>query len=125
MAGVQKFEDLRVWREASAFCDRIGAVIQASSFQRDADLRAQLNRAALSTVANIAEGFLRGRRKEFVQFLRVASGSNGEARALLYAARGRKYLADEEAEPLIESTNVIGRMLRRLIESLESEPPSA
>src|SRR5512132_46997 len=104
MPGVQKFEDLRVWREASAFCDRIGVVIQAPSFQRDADLRGQLNRAALSTVASIAEGFLRGRRQEFVQFLRVASGSNGEARALLYAARGRKYLADEEAEALIEST---------------------
>ncbi len=124
MAGVQKFEELRVWQEASAFCDQIGQVIRSPAFQRDPDLRGQLNRAALSTVANIAEGFLRGRKKEFVQFLRIASGSNGEARALLYAARGRDYLTEEDSQPLIEATNVIGRMLRRLIETLEERRSS-
>ena len=83
----------------------------------------QLNRAVLSTLANIAEGFVRGGESELVRFLRIAAGSNGEVRALLYAAEGRGYLPKTESDPLVERTNVIGRMLRKLMESLRAGGP--
>jgi four helix bundle protein len=117
--GVSKFEDLRVWQEARLLVDEIGGLIAQDQMQRDRPLRDQLNAATLSTMANIAEGFLRGRRKELVQFLRIAAGSNGEARSLLHAATSRKYLTLEESGRMIGRTNSIGRMLRRLMESLE------
>jgi len=117
--GVSRFEDLRVWQEAKALCDDVGGLIRRPELERDAPLRDQLNRAVISTMANIAEGFLRGRRKEFIQFLRIASASNGEVRALLHAAEGRRYLSAAECQRLVASTNGIGRMLRRLIETLE------
>jgi four helix bundle protein len=117
--GVSKFEDLRVWQEARVLVDEIGGLITQDQMQRDRILRDQLNAATLSTMANIAEGFLRGRRKEFVQFLRIAAGSNGEARSLLHAATSRKYLSPEDSGRMIGRTNSIGRMLRRLMESLE------
>ena len=74
----------------------------------------QMNAASLSTVANIAEGFVRGGRKEFAQFVRIAAASNAEARALLHAAFGRRYLAKGEYDRLVEMTESVGRMLRVL-----------
>src|SRR5215210_498402 len=100
--------------------DEIGGLIMQDQMQRDRVLRDQLNAATLSTMANIAEGFVRGRRKQFVQFLRIAAGSNAEARALLYAATDRKYLTPPESSRMIGRTDDIGRMLRRLMETLHA-----
>jgi len=73
-----------------------------------------MNGASISVMNNISEGFMRRRDREFAQHLRYAAASNGELRACLYAAQGRGYLDSTEAEGLIEDTNIIGRMLRRL-----------
>ena len=61
---------------------------------------------------------MRKRDKEFNYFLRVAAGSNGEARNLLHAASDRQYLTEAESVGLVEQTNSIGRMLRALQRSL-------
>jgi four helix bundle protein len=122
--GVNRFEDLRVWQLAKSFSDEIGGLIHRDSFKRDAAMAGQLNSATISTVANIAEGFLRGGRKEFAQYVRIAAGSNGEARALLHAAHGRHHLSQEEYGRLVEMTESIGRMLRVLEQRLrEPRPP--
>jgi four helix bundle protein len=122
--GVVRFEDLRVWQVAKCLCDEIGALIQRPSLQGDHAIKAQLNAATLSTMANIAEGFMRGGSKEFAQFVRIAAGSNGEARALLHAAFGRKYLDKDEYERLVEMTQSIGRMLRVLEQRLRAPRPT-
>lgn len=88
-------------------------------FCRDAELSEQMNAASLSVMNNICEGFLRHRDKEFMQCLRIAAGSNGEVRSCYYAAQGRKYIAPEEAALLIEETNIIHRMIRRLQSTLK------
>ena len=119
--GVNRFEDLRVWQLAKAFSDEIGVVIQGSALQKDSAISRQLNAASLSVVANIAEGFVRARSKEFVQFVRIAAGSNAEARALLHAAHGRGYLGNEDYGRLVEMTQSIGRMLR-VLERRLTEP---
>ena len=111
---VYRFEDLRVWQAAKQQCNRVGMLIKRPEFQRDRDLSEQLNAASISVMNNISEGFLRHRDKEFLQFLRVAAGSNGEVRSCYYAAHGRKYIDDDESTELIELSNVIGRMIRRL-----------
>ena len=116
--GVARFEDLRVWQAAKAFSDEIGGLFHRGVLHHDVDLRRQLNTASLSTMANIAEGFVRARHKEFAQFIRIASGSNAEARALLYAAEGRGYLSGPDLARLIEMTNKIGAMLRTLEKQL-------
>ena len=73
--GVVRFEELRVWQAAKCLCDEIGALIQRPSLQNDDAIKNQLNAATLSTMANIAEGFMRGGSKEFAQFVRIAAGS--------------------------------------------------
>jgi four helix bundle protein len=115
---VYRFEDLRVWQAAKLQCDNVARLMKTPEFQGDAALAAQMNRAALSVMNNISEGFLRHHDGEFMNFLRIAAGSNGEVRSCLYAAQGRGYLPDAAASELIEATNVIGRMIRRLQSTL-------
>jgi len=73
--GVKRFEDLRVWQEARALSDDIAPVLRRAALADDPKLRSQLGAAVASIMSNIAEGFIRRRRKEFTQFLRVAAGS--------------------------------------------------
>jgi four helix bundle protein len=117
---VYRFEDLRVWQAAKRQCDRVGELIKRPEFRADGALSGQLNGASISVMNNISEGFLRHRDKEFMQFLRIAAASNGEVRTCYYAALGRKHLSDAEAGELVESSNAIGRMIRRLQSTLKA-----
>ena len=120
--GVDRFEDLRVWQAARQQCDQLGALLRRPGFRTDRGLSDQLNRAALSVVFNITEGFLRRRDKEMMQFLRYAIASNGELKAGYYVAEGRAYLAAVEAAALIERNDHIARMLRRWYATLPGKP---
>ena len=117
--GVTRFEDLRVWQAAIEQSNKVSALTNRPEFVRDLELSRQLNAATLSVANNVSEGFLRNRDREFMQFLRIAAGSNGEVRSCLHAARGRGYIDKAESEVLIEGSNIIGRMLRRLQQKLE------
>jgi four helix bundle protein len=78
-----------------------------------------MNGAATSVAFNIAEGFLRRRDKETLQFLRYAISSNGELKAGYYVAEGRHILAPAEKPALIQLNESIARMLRRWSSTLE------
>ena len=119
--GVYRFEDLRVWQAANGFAGEIRAVLRQMTESKDFALADQLNRAAVSTVANIAEGFVRRGRRDFTRFVRIAAASNAEARALIHVARARGYLQQRDYERLVESTNAIGRMLSALSRSLATQ----
>jgi four helix bundle protein len=116
--GAARYEELRVWQAAREFSRNVATLFERGTFRRDFHLCNQLNDASGSTMANIAEGFLRHRDREFAYFLRVAAGSNGEARSHLYVAHDRGYLTDTDLQRLIEKTNQIGRMLRALERTL-------
>ncbi len=118
---VDRFEDLEVWQAAREFCRELAPVLKRSSLRADFPVWQQLNAAAISTVANIAEGFLRNTRRELTRYLRIAAGSNGEARALIYVAMDRGYSTTPEFQHLVASTNASGRMLRSL-EHAQSRP---
>src|SRR5579859_5051238 len=96
--GVDRFEDLRVWQAAKAQSDRVGVLLKQPEFKRDFELSSQMNRAALSVMLNISEGFLRRNDREMRQFLRYAFAANGEVKATYYAAEGRRYLSSTEAQ---------------------------
>ncbi len=82
-----------------------------------------MNAAALSVMFNIAEGFLRRRDKETLQFLRYAFASNGELKAGYYAAGGRHYLVVTETTELIALNESIAKMLRRWQGTLDTRRP--
>jgi four helix bundle protein len=122
MATVKQFEDLHVWQEARALVREVYKVTKQRAFYRDFALRDQITRAAISSMSNIAEGFERGSRKEFIQFLNIAKGSNGEVRSQLYVALDQQYLQQKTFEVLCEAALALSRRLAKFINYLETYP---
>ena len=77
---VKYFEELEVWKEARQLTREVYRLTSDSKFSKDFGLSNQIQRAAVSIMSNIAEGFERGGNPEFIQFLYVAKGSCGETR---------------------------------------------
>jgi four helix bundle protein len=81
-----------------------------------------MQRAAVSTMSNIAEGFERGTAKEFINFLYVAKGSNGEVRSQAYVALDLGYISQAECNALIQPCEKLSRRLYNFIEYLKRTP---
>jgi len=120
---VARFEDLVVWQKAMRLCVAVYKATRERDFARDFGLRDQIQRAAVSILSNIAEGFDRNSRAEFARFVAIARGSAGEVRAQLYLARELGYLGDEEARELLAMCVEVTRMLVALRKSLEVAVP--
>ena len=89
MATVQKFEDLICWQKGRELTKQIYKTFKNCS---DFGFRDQIQRASVSVISNIAEGFERGTKAEFLNFLYIAKGSAGEVRAQLYVGLDVGYL---------------------------------
>jgi four helix bundle protein len=122
MATAQHFEDLGVWQDARALSKLIYSVTKKREFYRDIDLRRQIRAAAVSTMSNIAEGFERGTRKEFVHFLNIAKGSNGEVRSQLYVALDQEYVTETRFAELKSAAVSLSRRIAKFVRYLESCP---
>ena len=120
MATVLKFEELEVWREAKRLVKAVYSATRQGAFAKDFGLRDQLQRAAVSIMSNIAEGFERGTNKEFVQFLHIAKGSAGEVRSLLYVAFEIGYLDERTFKIMTDSAISISRRLSKFIKYLQN-----
>ncbi len=97
MAKVDKFEDLKVWQESRIL---IGFVYGLMKTNKDYGFKDQIQRASVSIMNNIAEGFERNSDAEFKRFLDIAKASCGEVRSMLYLAEDLKYMTVIEAEDL-------------------------
>ncbi len=124
MATVSRFEDLKVWQAAERLVRAIYSVTNEGGFAKDFGLKDQIRRAAVSTLSNIAEGFERGTNREFIQFLTIAKGSNGELRAQLHVALGQAYLSQAAFDPLRTESEVLSRQLAAFIRYLQGKAGS-
>jgi len=84
-------------------------------------LTSQLRRASVSIPSNIAEGYGRGSRKEYLQFLGIAQGSLKELETQAILAERLNYSTTAQIEKLLEDTDRLGKMLGGLIRSLKTE----
>jgi four helix bundle protein len=116
---VWRFEDLLVWRKAKDLCVLVYRATNGGPFAKDYGLRDQIQRASVSVMSNIAEGFERDSRAEFNRFLAIARGSAGEVRSQVYLARDLGFLREEDATDLLASCGEITRMLVALRKSLQ------
>ena len=118
MATIRTFEDLELWKIAREFSQMIYKLTDHESFAKDYSLKDQIRRSSGSMMDNPAEGFERGGRKEFVQFLVIAKGSAGEARAQLIRALDQKYISKQEFEDAVSLAKHFSSKTQRLIEYL-------
>jgi four helix bundle protein len=115
---VNSFEDLWVWQKGIDLVKRIYLLTGEGSFNRDFGLRDQIRRAAISIPTNIAEGYERSSRKEYLQFLNIAKGSAGEVRSLLRVAHDIGYVDQENYQEIRTSVLDLSRYLSNQIKSL-------
>jgi four helix bundle protein len=120
MATVQRFEELEIWKEARLLCIRIFEITSAKNFPKDYGFIKQINDAAGSIMDNIAEGFERGGRKEFLNFLGFAKGSSGDVRSQVYRAIDRKYINHEVYYELLNILLNISKKTGSLINYLNT-----
>ena len=99
---IKNFEELEIWQIARRLTQEVYTLAQTSKLSRDYGLRDQMQRAAVSTMSNIAEGFERGGNQEFGQFLYVAKASCGELRSQLYVALDQNIYQSASSKRMID-----------------------
>ena len=120
MAMVERFEDLIAWQKARELTREIYGATRQGTFVRDYGLRDQIQKASVSVMSNLAEGFERGKRTEFHQFTCIAKGSCGEVRSDLFVALDVGHLDRALFESLYARTEEVGRIVGGLRLSLET-----
>lgn len=118
MATIQKFEDLVRWQRARELANFIFDITDKPEF-RDFDLKRQMRRAAVSPISNIAEGFDRGTRPEFVDALFIAKGEVGEVRSQLYIAHDRRYIDISTFREGLQLTDECSRLIQSFVEKIK------
>lgn len=115
---IETFEDLRVWQKGIELVKQIYLLTKGGELSRDFGLRDQLRRASVSIPTNIAEGFERHSRKEYLNFLNIAKGSAGEVRSLLRVALEVGYLEQQTYAQLYSQAMELSRMLSNQIQAI-------
>lgn len=119
MSKVERFEDLQVWQMAHDLSVEIYGLTRNGKFSNDWGLRDQIQRASVSVMSNIAEGFERYSRQEFKQFLSFARGSCAEVRSQIQLARSLGYVADSDCSKIYEKCIGLSRAIGGLRSSLD------
>jgi four helix bundle protein len=107
----QRFEDLIAWQKARVLTRCIYLATREAKFNRDFGLCGQIQRASVSIMSNLAEGFERSRPTEFHQFLSTAKSSCAEVRSQLYVALDVGYLTDTRFKYLMDLAEEVGRII--------------
>ncbi len=115
MATLQRFEELKAWQKARLVSKEVYRITSPGLFAKDYDLKGQIRRASDSAMDNIAEGFERGGKGEFIQFLGMAKGFAGEVRSQLYRALDQDYISKDTFDNLYGQAEEISRMITNLI----------
>jgi four helix bundle protein len=111
------------WQEARELVKLVyGAIASNKEFTKDFRLANQIQASAVSTMANIAEGFSRQSRKEFIQFLFISKGSAAEIQSHLYVALDLSYINQENFEKIYDRADKVSRMLSNFIKYLKEHP---
>ncbi len=119
---IRSFEDLIVWQKAIEFVKEVYIVTNEGDLKRDFGLRDQMRRAAVSIPTNIAEGFERASRKEYLLFLNIAKGSAGETRSLFRVGLEVSYFKQQTYERLRDQAMTLSRYLSNQMEAIKRAP---
>lgn len=112
---INSFEDIKCWERSRILVVKIYNVFKNN---RDLSFRDQIQRAAVSVMNNIAEGFERQSNKNFRKFLFIAKGSCAEVRSVLYLALDLGYINKTELNELSAESKEISKMLSGFIKTV-------
>ncbi|MBO0937438.1 four helix bundle protein [Fibrella sp. HMF5335] len=112
MAKIEKFDDLFVWQEGLAQAVKLYKLLGNCT---DYGLRDQMRRCSVSVPSNIAEGYERQTNREFIRYLRIAKGSNGELRTQIHLAIAIDVIDADTGQGLLDKSRLISAMLQNLL----------
>ncbi len=110
-----RFEELQVWKDAKMLTLEI---YKCFNDLRDFGFKDQIQRASISVMNNIAEGYERKGSLELRRFLYYAKGSAGEIRSMLYIAQDLEYISKEKHSELFNLIESISKQITGFIKSL-------
>jgi four helix bundle protein len=116
-----RFEDLTCWQQARHLTKIIYHAANNSTFKKDLRLSGQIQAAASSVMANIAEGFIRRSDREFIQFLFIAMSSAAEVQSHLYIALDQGYIERKQFDEIYEQASKTAMIISGLIKYLRSK----
>lgn len=112
---IKRFEEIKAWQKAK---DLNLGIYRLFKTCKDFGFRDQIQRASVSIMNNIAEGFERQGNKEFLRFLFISKGSCGEVRSMLYLAIDLKYISKSDFDVFYKLSEEISKMLSGFIKTL-------
>jgi four helix bundle protein len=122
MAKTSSFRELVVWQKAMALAARVYRMTAQWPKTHQFGLGSPVQRSATSIPANIAEGFERHSRKEYLRFLAIAAGSAAETETHLRLSALAGITRKEDVAELVEATREVARIIRG-IERRLAQPP--
>lgn len=117
---INRFEDLEIWKNSRELCKQIRNVVNGTELSKDFSLKDQILRSCGSVMDNIAEGFERDGKKEFINFLYIAKGSLGETRSQVYRCYDSNYLTDDIFTSLINDCLNLSGQIKHFINYLSA-----
>ncbi len=116
---ITKFENIQSWQEARKLVVLIYKLTSKERFRRDYGLKEQFQKASVSVMANIAEGFDAQSDIEFIKFLTYARRSATEIESHLYVALDQKYITNEEFNEIYMKTTEVKKLINGFIRYLK------
>jgi len=117
---VKRFEDLDVWKEARRLVNMVYDLTGKDLFRRDFGLREQIQKAAVSCLSNVAEGFDSDTKQQFIQMLSYTKRSSSEVQSELYVALDRKYINENEFNKSYEQSKSVRKLANGFIRYLRT-----
>ncbi|MEM4360376.1 MAG: four helix bundle protein [Candidatus Bilamarchaeaceae archaeon] len=121
MAVLKRFEELECWQEARKLVNLIYSLCKNDLFKTDYELMSQIKRSAISSMANIAEGFHRNSNKEFMKFLDYSRASIAETISHCFIALDQGYITESEMKRVNELANILWKKVNNLISYLNKK----
>jgi four helix bundle protein len=118
MPTFKSFEEIQAWQKAREATKMVYEITRRRPFVGDYGLSGQMQRASVSVMANIAEGFGRHSDKEFANFLNLSHGSASELQSHLYVALDLKYIDQANFQKLYNLIDEVSRMTLALAQHL-------
>jgi four helix bundle protein len=116
---IKSFEDIHAWQEAKKLVKSIYTLTGKGRLSKDFGLKDQIQRAAVSIMSNIAEGYESSSNNEFIRYLGYAKASAGETRSLLYVLHEIGCINEEEFLKIKDNVSHVSSMVTKFIQYLK------
>lgn len=120
MGTIKRFEDIECWQVSREFVNLIYKLTKKHTFSKDFELVNQMRRSAVSSMANIAEGFHRKSTKDFLKFLDYSRASIAETLSHGYVALDQEYITEKEMKELQNHVDIVWKKVNSFMTYLKS-----